>query len=310
MNLLNKRITVTGGAGFLGRCIVEELKKAGAEVFVPRSADYDLRNIHETRLMLLKAKPHIVIHAAAQAGGIGLNQEKPAELFFNNMMMGLNLINQAHDLSFVQKFVQIGTICEYPKLTPVPFKEENLWNGYPEDTNAPYGIAKKALLVMGQAYRKQYDFNVIHLLPVNMYGPHDNFNLNSSHVVPALIRKFIEAREQGQNEVVIWGDGTATREFLYVDDCASAIVKATQLYDGADPVNIGTGSEIKITDLVAMIADLVGYRGNIQYDVSKPNGQPRRCLDTTRALKEFDFKAATTLEEGLKKTIDWYRRIL
>lgn len=310
MNLLNKRITVTGGAGFLGRCIVEELKKASAEVFVPRSADYDLRNIHETRLMLLKAKPHIVIHAAAQAGGIGLNQEKPAELFFNNMMMGLNLMDQAHDLGFVQKFVQIGTICEYPKLTPVPFKEENLWNGYPEDTNAPYGIAKKALLVMGQAYRKQYDFNVIHLLPVNMYGPHDNFNLNSSHVVPALIRKFIEAREQALTHVTIWGDGTATREFLYVDDCASAIVKATQLYDGADPVNIGTGSEIKITDLVAMIADLVGYRGNIQYDVSKPNGQPRRCLDTTRALKEFDFKAETTLLQGLAKTIDWYRRIL
>lgn len=310
MNLHNKRVCVTGGAGFLGSRIVEELKREGAIVFVPRSVDYDLRKVPDTRLMLLKSKPEIVIHAAANAGGIKLNQEKPADLFFDNMSMGLNVMDQSLKMGFVKKFVQIGTICSYPKWTPVPFEEINLWSGYPEDTNAPYGIAKKALLAMGQAYRKQHDFNVIHLLPVNLYGPNDNFNPFSSHVVPALIHKFTEAVSQGSNEVMIWGDGTATREFLYVDDCASAIVMATQRYDGADPINIGIGSEIQIKHLATRIANIVGYKGAITYDVLKPNGQPRRCLDTTRAFEEFGFKATTTLNEGLQKTIDWYRRIL
>ena len=306
VNLRDRRVVVTGGAGFLGQPLVKELTRAGADVYIPRSKEYDLRNAQETRLMLLRHRPEIVIHAAAFAGGIGLNQAKPAELFFDNISMGLNVMDQSYKLGFVEKYVQIGTICSYPNMTPVPFKEEDLWRGYPEITNAPYGVAKKALLVMAQAYRKQYGFNVIHLLPVNMYGPGDNFDPSSSHVVPALIRKFIEAKEKNLPEVIIWGDGTASREFLYVEDCAKAVVKATQLYDSPDPVNIGIGSEVTIAELALLIAQLVGYTGLIKYDTMKPNGQPRRCLDVQKAIERFNFKAKTKLETGLKKTIKWY----
>jgi len=308
IDLTQKRILITGGAGFLGRNIVRILESRGCDpesLIIPRSHTCDLRDIDDVRGLLSLFIPDIIIHAAAQAGGIGLNQAKPAELFYNNAIMGIQLMHEAYK-GGVEKFVQIGTICEYPKFAPVPFHEASLWNGYPEDTNAPYGMAKKSLLVMGQAYRAQYGFNVIHLLPVNLYGPHDNFEEGSSHVIPALIRKFKEAKDKGLDKVVIWGNGEATREFLYVEDCAEAIVRATESYDGAEPVNIGIGSEISIKELSNLIAKKLDFQGKVVYDVSKPNGQPRRCLDTQRAKQEFGFVAHTTLEEGLKKTIEWY----
>jgi GDP-L-fucose synthase len=307
IDLSKSRICVTGGAGFLGRYLVAELQRKGCEtIIIPRSDDYDLRYQASVKRMLVGSRPNIVIHAAAHAGGIGLNNAKPAELFYDNLMMGMLVMHEAFKFG-VEKYVQIGTICAYPKFTSVPFCEKDLWNGYPEDTNAPYGIAKKSLLVMAQAYRKQYGFNAIYLLPVNMYGPNDNFNLRNSHVIPALIRKFIEAKNAGIPEVTIWGNGSASREFLYVKDCAEAIVKATELYDEGDPVNIGVGSEIAIKDLVTMISNKVGYEGRIFYDTSKPNGQPRRCLDTRKAAEKFGFKATTDLSAGLDETIAWYK---
>jgi|ERR1700693_31253 len=308
IDLYKKRVCVTGGAGFFGRRIVEELFKGGCKhVFVPRSSFYDLRTEKDIRSMLCYHPSDIIIHAAAQAGGIGLNQNKPAELFYNNAVMGALLMNQAYKWG-VEKFIQIGTVCEYPKLTETPFREEDLWKGYPEETNAPYGVAKKSLLVMGQAYRQQYGFNVIHLLPVNLYGPGDNFKIESSHVIPALIRKFVEAKKTDESTVKLWGTGNASREFLYVEDAAKAVVKATQLYDKADPINIGSGKEIKISSLALMIGSMVGYEGEITFDPSKPDGQPRRLLDTRKALEEFGFVATTDLKDGLRKTIDWYTK--
>lgn len=307
MKLSSVKICVTGGAGFLGSCIVRLLRERGAVVDVPRSAFWDLRDPRAVEEYLGATKPDIILHAAAQAGGIGLNQEKPGELFYNNAIMGIQLMEEARKMG-VLKFVQLGTICEYPKFTQTPFREETLWDGYPEDTNAPYGIAKKALLVMGQAYRKQYGFNAVHLLPVNLYGPRDNFDPTSSHVIPALIQKFVKAKHEGAPSVILWGDGSASREFLYVEDCAEAVVKATEVYDEGEPVNIGTGSEITIRDLANLIAKLVDFEGEILYDVGKPNGQPRRCLDTSRAKEKFGFRAHTKLETGLVKTILWYYR--
>lgn len=306
IDLSKKRICVTGGAGFLGQHIVDELWKRDVEnIFIPYSCEYDLRTLKDIKTLLNELEPDIIIHAAAQAGGIGLNQEKPAELFYNNAIMGIQLMHEAYKAG-VEKFVQIGTVCEYPKFCPTPFKEEDLWNGYPEETNAPYGLAKKMLLVQGQAYRKQYGFNAIHLLPVNLYGPHDNFDPSSSHVIPALIRKFLEAKRNGNEDVTIWGNGKASREFLYVEDAAYAIVNATEMYDSSEPINIGSGEQYHIATLAGIIADELNFKGTILFDSSKPNGQPRRHLDTSRALKEFDFKANTVLWEGLRKTIDWY----
>jgi GDP-L-fucose synthase len=304
--MVNKRIVVTGGAGFLGRHIVAELYTRGYNtVCVPRSREFDLRTLPGIQGMLFAFEPQIMIHAASHSGGIGLNKAKPAELFFDNAIMGITLMDAAYRAG-VEKFVQIGTVCEYPKFTHTPFIEGDLWNGYPEETNAPYGIAKKALLVQGQAYRQQYGFNVIHLLPVNLYGPGDNFNPDSSHVIPALIKKFAEAHESKAPFVILWGTGTASREFLYVEDAAEAIVSATELYNGAEPINIGTGSEITMGALARMIADKIGYIGEIIFDTSKPDGQPRRCLDVQKAYKEFDFEAKTRLGIGLDKTIEWY----
>jgi GDP-L-fucose synthase len=304
IDLSTKRILVTGGNGFLGQNIVRVLRNRGCEdVVVPQSRYCDLRILENIR-NLLDSKFDIVIHAAGQAGGIGLNQARPAELFYNNLMMGAQLIHESYKAN-VEKFVQIGTICEYPKFTPVPFSEKDLWNGFPEETNSAYGVSKKSLLVMGQAYRQQYNFNVIHLLPVNLYGPNDNFKEDSSHVIPALIRKFVEAKKTGE-DVTIWGDGKATREFLYVDDCAEAIVRATESYDDPDPINIGAADEISIAHLVGLIANYLDFRGKIVYDVSKPNGQPRRSLNTARARYALGFEAHTNLLDGLKRTIDWY----
>lgn len=306
LDLSTKRVCLTGGNGFLGRYILAELDSVGCRnIFVPSSKDYDLRTLYGIRSMLQDAKPEIIIHAAAQAGGIGLNQARPAELFFNNAIMGIQLLNESY-LAGIEKAVMLGTVCEYPINTPVPFSEKDLWEGYPEGTNASYGLAKKSLLVMGQAYRQQYGFNSIHLLPVNLFGPFDNFNVDSSHVIPALIRKFSEAKKNNASKVTIWGDGSASREFLYVEDCAEAVVKATELYDKGDPINIGTGQEIAIKDLVSLIANLLDFRGDIIYDISKPNGQIRRCLDVTKAYKEFGFRAETDLTAGLIKTINWY----
>ena len=306
IDLSKKRITVTGGAGFLGRHIVEELKKKGCtDIFVPRSEDYDLRNVPSARLALLKGKPHIVIHAAAHAGGIGLNQERPAELFFDNIMMGVNMVDQAQRLGFVEKFVTLGTVCEYPKFTTTPFLEKDLWAGYPEETNAPYAIAKKALLVMGQAYRKQYGFNVIHLLPANLYGPHDNFG-NGSHVIPALIKKIVEAKEKSIPQVKVWGTGTASREFLHVEDAARAIVLATELYNKPEPINIGTGMGVHIADLAYVLCNMINYSGDVLFDYTKPDGQPSRRLDVSKACAEFGFESKIKLWEGLQQTIDWY----
>lgn len=302
-----KRVCVTGGAGFLGSFVQEVLRARGAtEIFIPTIEEYDLTHIEDIRRMLEDAKPHIVIHLAALAGGIGANRARPAEFFYKNLMMGVPLMHEswAHG---VEKFVAIGTICAYPKFTPVPFKEENLWNGYPEETNAPYGLAKKMLLVQAQAYRQQYGFNAIYLLPVNLYGPRDNFNLETSHVIPALIRKMVEAQERGDKQVVLWGDGSPTREFFYAGDAALGIVMAAERYNGPEPVNLGAGMEISIKDLAHLIARLTGFEGEIVWDTSKPNGQPRRRLDVTRAKEYFGFEAQMPFEEGLRRTIAWFR---
>ena len=305
--LTKKRITVTGGAGFLGARVVEELRAAGAKnVFVPRSRDYDLTDMAAVRRLYADARPQVVIHLAAVVGGIGANRANPGRFFYDNLMMGAQLMEEARR-SGVEKFAAIGTICAYPKFATVPFKEDDLWNGYPEETNAPYGLAKKMLLVQAQAYRAQYGFNAIYLLPVNLYGPGGNFNPESSHVIPALIKKFVAAVDTGQKETVVWGTGKATREFLYVDDCAKAVCLAAARYDKPAPVNIGAGFEISINDLAGVIARLTGFTGKIVWDASKPDGQPRRMLDTSRASAEFGFKAATNFEEGLKRTIEWYK---
>lgn len=302
----SKRVCVTGGAGFLGRFVLENLISKGAqEIFVPKIEDYNLVNHQDVIRMLKDAKPDIIIHLAAKVGGIGANQEAPAELFYDNIMMGVQLMHEAY-LAGIEKFVQIGTVCAYPKFTPVPFKEDNLWDGYPEETNAPYGLAKKALLVQAQSYRQQYGFNAIFLLPVNLYGPYDNFNLRTSHVIPALIKKFIEARDSNSKEVVVWGDGSPTREFIYVQDAAEGIVLASEKYSGAEPVNIGSGFEISIKDLANLIANLTGFEGSIVWDTSRPNGQPRRVLDVSRARDLFGFQAKTNFEEGLRQTIEWF----
>ena len=302
-----KRVCVTGGAGFLGTHLLANLRAKGAgDIFVPKYEDYDLVQPDDIARMLEDSAPDIIIHLAAHVGGIGANMAKPAEFFYDNLMMGVQLMHQAYQRG-VEKFVAIGTICAYPKFTPIPFKEEHLWDGYPEETNAPYGLAKKMLLVQAQAYRQQYGFNAIFLLPVNLYGPGDNFNPASSHVIPALIRKCLEAKEQGAKEIVAWGDGSPTREFIYVEDAAEGIALATQRYNGAEPVNIGSSFEISIKDLTELIARLTGFEGAIRWDTSKPNGQPRRKLDTARAREHFGFTAKTDFEEGLRRTIAWYQ---
>jgi GDP-L-fucose synthase len=303
----DKKVCLTGGDGFLGSFVQKILADRGAkDVFIPLIEDYDLTDVANIRRMLKDASPDIIIHLAALAGGIGANQARPAEFFYKNLMMGVPLMHEAWQ-SGVSKFVAIGTICAYPKYTPVPFKEENLWEGYPEETNAPYGLAKKMLLVQAQAYREQYGFNAIYLLPVNLYGPRDNFNLETSHVIPALIRKMIDAVDRGEDEVVLWGDGSPTREFFYAGDAARGIVMAAERYQGNDPVNLGAGMEISIKDLADLIAESSGYTGRIAWDTSKPNGQPRRALDTQRAKDYFGFEAAMPFNKGIKKTIEWYR---
>lgn len=307
INLKNKKIIVTGGAGFLGKYVVEKLKEIGCfDVFVPKTEEYDLRDLGAIKKMYIVSKADIVIHLAAIVGGIGANRENPGSFFYDNLIMGIQLMEEARK-SDIEKFVAIGTICAYPKFTPIPFKEDNLWDGYPEETNAPYGLAKKMLLVQSQAYRQQYGFNSIFLLPVNLYGPGDNFDPKSSHVIPALIKKFYEAKVNNEPEVNVWGTGNATREFLYVEDCAEAIVLATEKYDKVDPVNIGAGFEISIKDLANLIKEITGFKGKIVWDTLKPDGQPRRCLDTSRADKEFGFKAKTDFKKGLEKTIKWYK---
>jgi GDP-L-fucose synthase len=304
--LVRKRIAVTGGAGFLGSHVVEELERLGCrQVFVPRSRDYDLRHSDAVARMYREHRPEIVIHLAAVVGGIGANRENPGRFFYDNLMMGTEMVEQAR-LAGVEKFVAIGTVCAYPKFTPVPFREQDLWNGYPEETNAPYGLAKKMLLVQTQAYHEQYGFNGIYLLPVNLYGPRDSFDPSKSHVIPALIKKCVDAIELGQSKIEVWGTGAASREFLYVADCARAIALAAEHYDRPEPVNLGAGREIKIRDLVTMIARLTGFRGEIVWDSSKPDGQPRRCLDVSRAEREFGFRATTEFEAGLRRTIEWY----
>lgn len=308
LDLKDKRILVTGGAGFLGRQVVDQLAKAGADpqkITIPRSRDCDLREMDACQQVVQNQE--IIIHLAAHVGGIGLNREKPAELFYDNLMMGTQLIHAAYQAG-VEKFVCVGTICAYPKFTPVPFQENDLWNGYPEETNAPYGIAKKALLVQLQSYRQQYGFNGIFLLPVNLYGPEDNFDPSSSHVIPALIRKVHEAQQRGDKTLPVWGDGSPSREFLYSTDAARGIVMATQKYNESDPVNLGTHYEITIRDLVELICELMEFEGEIVWQTDKPNGQPRRCLDTERAKEKFGFTAEMEFKQGLKNTIDWYRQ--
>jgi GDP-L-fucose synthase len=302
-----QRIVVTGGAGFLGSRVVARLRALGAsDVMVPRSATMDLRDPQNSRRAVEGAD--LVIHMAAKVGGIGFNRDNPASLFYENLIMGAQLMEQAR-LSSVQKFVALGTVCAYPKFTPVPFREEDLWNGYPEETNAPYGLAKKMLLVQAQAYRQQYGFNGIFLLPVNLYGPGDNFDPRSSHVIPALIRKIWSAKQAGEDSVEVWGDGSASREFLYVDDAAEAIVLAAQRYDGAEPVNIGSGMEITVKELVTVLSGLIGYQGTVKWDTSKPNGQPRRSLDVSRAKEAFGFSASTDFLTGLRQTVEWWDAI-
>ena len=305
-DLTSKRVVVTGGSGFLGRHVAATLGEQGATVLVPRKAQYDLTRAADVERMYAELAPDIVIHLAAVVGGIGANRDSPGRFFFENVMLGA-LTMECARRSGVEKFVGIGTICAYPRLAPVPFLERDLWNGYPEETNAPYGIAKKMLLVQGQAYRQEYGFNAIHLLPVNLYGPHDNFDPTTSHVIPALIRKCIDAVEAGAPEVVCWGTGNATREFLFVEDCARAIVLATERYDDPEPVNLGAGFEIGIRELAELIAEQTGFKGTLVFDRSKPDGQPRRMLDVSRAEKRFGFKATTDFRAGLRRTIDWYR---
>jgi len=308
LDLKDKKIVVTGGAGFLGKQVVDRLCKAGAKldnISVPRSRDRDLRILANCQKVV--AGQDIIVHLAAHVGGIGLNREKPAELFYDNLIMGVQLIDEAYRAG-VEKFVCVGTICAYPKFTPIPFKEDDLWQGYPEETNAPYGIAKKALLVQLQSYRQQYNFDGIYLLPVNLYGPEDNFDPRSSHVIPALIDKVDRAQKTGENKLFVWGDGSPTREFLYATDAARGIVMATQKYSDREPVNLGTNYEISIRDLVKLICQLMEFEGEIVWQTDKPNGQPRRCLDTNRAKEKFDFSAEVDLKSGLKNTIDWYRK--
>ncbi len=310
VNLINERIVITGGAGFLGKFLQQELLKHSARaenMFIPLIENYDLTKETDVVRMYDDMKPTMVIHLAAEVGGIGANLENPGRFFYTNMAMGLHLIEHARQRN-LKKFVQIGTICAYPKFTPVPFKEENLWNGYPEETNAPYGIAKKALLVMLQGYRRQYGLNGIYLLPVNLYGPGDNFDPKSSHVIPALIRKFCNAVDTGADSVTVWGTGSVSREFLYVEDAARGIAMAAERYDSSEPVNLGAGFEITIKNLAEKIRQLTGFEGKLVWDTSKPDGQPRRCLDTTRAKQLFGFEAQMPFEEGLKKTIDWWRQ--
>lgn len=306
INLEEKRILVTGGAGFLGKHLVSKLEKRGCRnIFIPRIEEYDLVNFEAVKQLYFDAKPEIVIHLAAKVGGIGANRDNPGKFFYDNLMMGVQLMEIGRQVG-LEKFVALGTVCSYPKFTLVPFKEKDLWNGYPEETNAPYGLAKKMLLVQSQAYRQQYGLNSIFLLPVNLYGPGDNFDLETSHVIPALIRKCIDAQKEGVTEIVVWGTGKPTREFLYVEDAAEAIILATEKYNKSEPVNIGAGFEISIRDLIQFIVKLTGFEGKIVWDKSKPDGQPRRCLDASRASREFGFKARTKFEEGLKKTIQWY----
>ena len=311
----NKRLLVSGGAGFLGSFVVEKLKERGCkDIFVPRSKDFDLVEMNAVKRVFMDSRPDIVIHLAARVGGIGANRDNPGKFFYDNLMMGVQMIEVGRQVG-IEKFVAIGTICAYPKFSSVPFKEEDLWNGYPEETNAPYGLAKKMLLIQAQAYRQQYGFNAIYLLPVNLYGPRDNFDPESSHVIPALIKKIFDAmyepdkpdkQKKPHEPITVWGTGKATREFLYADDCAEAIILATEKYNKPDPINIGAGFEISIKDLVELIAKLAGFKGEIVWDTTKPDGQPRRMLDTSKAEREFGFKAKTPFEEGLRKTIDWY----
>jgi len=303
----DRRVCVTGGAGFLGSFVQEVLQERGAsDIFIPKIENYDLTKLEDIQSMIEDANPNIIIHLAALAGGIGANRARPAEFFYKNLMMGVPLMHEAWK-SGVEKFVAIGTICAYPKFTPVPFKEENLWDGYPEETNAPYGLAKKMLLVQAQAYREQYDFNAVYLLPVNLYGPRDNFNLETSHVIPALVRKMIAAQQRGDAEVVLWGDGSPTREFFYAGDAARGIVMAAERYNSSEPVNLGAGMEISIKDLAALVAKLTGFEGEIVWDTSKPNGQPRRGLDVKRAKESFGFEAQMPFEDGLRRTIEWFK---
>jgi GDP-L-fucose synthase len=300
------RIVVTGGAGFLGGCLLERLRQRGYEnLFVPRRREYDLTLERDVERLYRDARPDVVLHLAAEVGGIGANRDNPGRFFYANMAMGLHLIEGARKAG-IKKFVQTGTICAYPKFTPVPFKETDLWNGYPEETNAPYGVAKKALLVMCQSYRQQYGLNAIFLLPVNLYGPRDNFDLQTSHVIPALIRKCVAARRSGKSEITAWGTGNVSREFLYVEDCAEGLLASMEQYDSPEPMNLGSGREITIRELTELVARLSRFEGKIVWDPSKPDGQPRRCLDVTRAKLSIGFTAKTSLEDGLKRTIDWY----
>jgi GDP-L-fucose synthase len=303
-----ERVVVTGGAGFLGSFVLEELSRRGArDVFVPRSREYDLVDMSAVRRLYADAKPTMVLHLAARVGGIGANRQNPGKFFYENLMMGVQLIEVGRQVG-LKKLVALGTICAYPKFAPVPFKEEDIWNGYPEETNAPYGLAKKMLLVQSESYRQQYRFNSVVLFPVNLYGPQDNFDLETSHVIPALIRKCVEARQRGEKQVVVWGDGSSSREFLHARDAAEGIVAAAERYDRSEAVNLGAGFEIKIRDLVPLIARLCRFEGELVWDTTKPNGQPRRMLDTSRALREFGWKARISFEEGLRETVEWYER--
>lgn len=310
MSLSKKKIVITGGAGFLGRYVVRELEERGCQsIFVPRSRDYNLVDNEAVKRLYHDARPDIVIHLAAIVGGIGANSENPGRFFYDNLMMGVQMMEQGRLLG-IEKFVALGTVCAYPKFTPVPFKEENLWNGYPEETNAPYGLAKKMLLVQSQAYRQQYGFNSIFLLPANLYGPGDNFDPKTSHVIPALVKKVFDVKERGTKKIVVWGTGKATREFLYVEDAAEGIVLATERYSKSDPVNLGAGFEISIKELVELICELTESDAEIEWDTSKPDGQPKRTLDTSKAKREFGFEARTNLKDGLKRTIEWYQNTL
>jgi GDP-L-fucose synthase len=308
MNWNERRIAITGGSGFLGSALMERMQAAGyRHLFIPRRRDYDLTQTAQVERFYSDAKPEAVIHLAALAGGIGANMRRPGDFFYQNAIMGIQLIEYAKRMC-VEKVVVIGTVCAYPKFTPAPFREEELWNGYPEETNAPYGLAKKMLLVQAQAYREQYGFNAIYLLPVNLYGPRDNFDLQTSHVIPALIRKCLEAKERRDRQVVLWGDGSPTREFLYVEDAADGILLAAERFNDSEPVNLGSGNEISIKELATLIARLTGFEGELVWDTSKPNGQPRRALDVSRAAQYFDFRAQMPFEEGLRRTIEWYVR--